>query len=90
MRKAKKENGSETQHANFWKPNGALGFTCEFGCFSIASDKKYAETPYQRPPAKTLAPTRKWLLQHREHSSLLQEKSDALVSRAQLAPTRKW
>ena len=41
MRKGKKENGSETQHANFWKPNGALGFTCEFGCFSIASDKKH-------------------------------------------------
>ena len=37
MRKGKKENGSETQHANFWKPNGALGFTCEFGSFSIAS-----------------------------------------------------
>ena len=59
MRKVKKENGSETQHVNFWRSNGALGFTCEFGCSSIASDKKYAETPYQRPPAKTLAPTRK-------------------------------
>ncbi len=41
MWKVKKENDSETQHANFWEPNGALGFTWGFGCFSIASDKKH-------------------------------------------------
>ena len=48
MRKVKK-NDSETQHANFWKPNGALGFTCGFGCFSIASTAHSYKKKLRRP-----------------------------------------
>ena len=75
MRKVKKENDSETQHANFWKPNEVLGFTCGFGCFSSAST--------------TRSYNKKQMLQQREHNSLLQQKTDASAARAQLAPTGK-
>ena len=63
MRKVKKENDSETQHANFWKPNGALGFTCGFGCSSIASDKKY-------PSKNTRSYKKNRLLQYRERQEI--------------------
>ena len=71
MWKVKKENDSETQHANFWEPDGALGFTWGFGCFSIAST---ARSYKKKIGCFSIASDKK---HPQQKHSLLQEKVDA-------------